>query len=317
MAEVAWPFLIGRARNDDYRFVVIPEVMTDPSLIVALRSSTSGDPGEPGTALVREIQVAPGAPVTVVYRVFRARAEDYGIPGESLLTDLHGRPILLTEGLLIRDAASSVMASGVPQAALNQAHDLVTPAFRQFWAQGGGFTRQAGQPFTMPPADSPGAWLGLELAGPATQTPPPMPQMPALADPAAAPVPAAPPSQARGRKGGPRNAPRNRGRFWSIAAFVLGAIVLVALVLAGVVLLATHVLSAGPRVPMPSAPVTRSSTRRPPPEARIAVHDMPCLRDDRQSRSLRGCLLLPPPAGTGARSPSQSSCPQCSARWSG
>ena len=74
MGEVAWPFLIGRTRTEDHRIVVIPEFMTDPPLASALRASVSGDPMEPDSAAVREIQVPQGPVVTVVYRVSIAHA---------------------------------------------------------------------------------------------------------------------------------------------------------------------------------------------------------------------------------------------------
>ena len=125
----AWPFLIGRSRKDDYRFIVLPELVQDPSVIAALRAGTGGDPGRPGCALVREIKTpATGAgAVTAVYRVVEALGEDYGIRGGGLLTDAFGRPILLTEGLVIGGSASAAMASGLTQAALDLAHELVAP----------------------------------------------------------------------------------------------------------------------------------------------------------------------------------------------
>jgi hypothetical protein len=257
MPETAWPFLIGRARNEDYRFVVIPEIMTDSSLAAALRASTSGDPGEHGTALVREIEMTPRVPVTVVYRVRPARAEDYRVPGNGLLTDVHGRPILLTEGMVIRCAASSVMASGVPQAALDHAHDLVTPAFQQFWAGASDFIQQVGKPFAVPPASSPGPSLRLELTGPTARVRTPISDVPTVADPGMAPVPADITPEGSQWRGGLQGTSKSRGRSWAIAAFVLGVIVLVALVLIGVLLLATRVLVRASR------PGPRSRTQAP------------------------------------------------------
>lgn len=165
MPEVAWPFLIGRTRTQDHRFVVIPAFMTTAPLASALRASTDGDPGAPEAALLREIRVRPEEPITAVYRVRMAHTEDYGLPGDGLLTDELGRPILLTEGLVLRRAARAVMEAGVPRAALDQAHALVTPAYQAFWAEGGQFARQTGQPFSLALDDPSGAQLQLESAG--------------------------------------------------------------------------------------------------------------------------------------------------------
>jgi hypothetical protein len=165
MSEVAWPFLIGRTRTEDHRFVVIPEFMTDPPLASALRASVSGDPMGPDSAAVREIQAAQGGIVTVVYRVSIARAEDYGIPdgpSQGMLTDSHGRPILITEGLVLRRAAADVIESGIPQAALDEVHALVAPAYREFWSADQRFARQVGHAFAMMSNGSPDLRLQLQ-----------------------------------------------------------------------------------------------------------------------------------------------------------
>lgn len=231
MPEAAWPFLIGRTRNEDYRFVVIPAFMTDVPMAVALLSGTGGDPGEPGSALLREIEAPHEPPVTVVYRVRVARAEDVGVPGTETLTDAVGRPVLLTEGLVLRRHAASVLESGVAQAALDRAHDLVVPAFQRFWVQDRDFTRQVAQPFAM--AGRPGPPLRLELAGPAVQ-----------ADAAArhAPVPAGIPVHPGGGRHAAARAASSpgsgvHGRRRPAAAILIVATLLAALVLAGATVL--------------------------------------------------------------------------------
>ena len=183
MGDVAWPFLIGRTRTEDHRIVVIPEFMTDPPLASALRASVSGDPMEPDSAAVREIQVTQGRVVTVVYRVSIARAEPYGIPGDpgqGTLTDSHGRPILITEGLVLRQAASDVMRSGVPQAAMDQAHALVVPAYQAFWTEERQFTRQVSHALPVAPNGSPQVRLQYrpDVPTPLPELQPPQPQCP-------------------------------------------------------------------------------------------------------------------------------------------
>jgi hypothetical protein len=184
MTDVAWPFLVTRTRNTDHRFVVIPEVMMDSPRATSLRASIGGTPGKRGTALVQEIQSLP-EPMTVVYQVRRARAEDYGIPGAGILTDSAGRPILATEGVLLRGAASAVIKSGVSQAVLDEAHALVAPAYREFWAAEGNFARRAAKPFPLPADGSPSLRLSLPSREQTGSTPPasahPRPPQEALA----------------------------------------------------------------------------------------------------------------------------------------
>lgn len=180
MNEEAWPFLIGRARTADHRFVVIPDFMTAPEAATALRASVSGDPMEPGTAAVREIRLTPDEAITVVYRVSLAAAGAFGIPevsGDGALADAHGRPILVTEGVVLRRDARSVMAAGLPQTALDTAHDLAAPAYRAFWSRERQFDRQVGRSFLIGSSGSPPVRLllqpGQRMPASRAQDPPP------------------------------------------------------------------------------------------------------------------------------------------------
>jgi hypothetical protein len=147
----AWPFLIGRSRTEDHRLVVVPRFMTDEQLLRGLLVTSAGEPGE---VEVREIQSSMPDPVTAVYRVREALAADYRLPGPGPLTDEFGRPILLTEGFVLRAPAGTLRGLGV-LAALDRAHELVTPAFQSFWREDGEFSRRAEGAFRLSPsADS-------------------------------------------------------------------------------------------------------------------------------------------------------------------
>jgi hypothetical protein len=163
MDDQAWPFLIGRTRTQDHRIVVIPDFLADGALLSALRISADGAPGSPDSVQIREIEASPGDRVTVIYRVNMAQAEDWGLPGEHVLTDEQGRPIVLTEGLVIGRPAREVRQDGITQEDLDQARSLVVPAYREFWAEGRDYVRQAarsfplavsGQPVTVSPGSS-------------------------------------------------------------------------------------------------------------------------------------------------------------------
>jgi hypothetical protein len=183
MDDQAWPFLIGRTRTQDHRMVVIPDFMTG-ALASALRIAVgSGAPGTPESVQIREIQAYPDDRVTVIYRVTRAHADTWGLPGERTLTDEQGRPIVLTEGLVIRRPATAVRQDGITQEDLDLAHSLVVPAYLEFWAQGGDYARQAAKPFRLAMSGEPVAVSPLESAIPRVSPRPEATQPPEAAAP--------------------------------------------------------------------------------------------------------------------------------------
>jgi hypothetical protein len=109
--------------------------------------------GEPGEVEVREIQPAGRDPVTAVYCVRNALASDYHLPGAGPLTDEFSRPILLTEGFVIRAPARTLRHQSV-LAALDRAHELVIPAYQAFWREDQGFSRWAEGAFQLTPNDT-------------------------------------------------------------------------------------------------------------------------------------------------------------------
>ncbi len=151
--EEAWPFLIGRTQSDDHRIVVIPAFMTDAPLASALPSGTGGEPAPAGAARVRELRVPGTDAITAVYRIFMLDAHDYGLPGSGLLTDRVGRPIAVTEGLVLRRPATVVADLGITEDHLNRARALVTTAYQAFWTQGGSYRRRYSAPFALTAAD--------------------------------------------------------------------------------------------------------------------------------------------------------------------
>jgi hypothetical protein len=144
----AWPFLIGRSRTEDHRLVVVPRFMTDEELLRGLLDTSAGKPDE---VKVREIQPAGQDPVAVVYRVREALAADYQLPGAGPLTDEFGRPILLTEGFAVRASAGTLRGWGV-LTALDQAHELVMPAYQAFWRENSEFSRWTEGAFGLSPS---------------------------------------------------------------------------------------------------------------------------------------------------------------------
>jgi hypothetical protein len=166
----AWPFLIGRSRTEDHRLVVVPQFMTDEQLLRGLLDTAAGEPDE---VEVEEIQPARQDPVTVVYRVRGALAADYQLPGAGPLTDEFGRPILLTEGFVVRAPARSLRGRDV-LTALDRVHELVTPAYQAFWRKSGEFSRWAEGAFRLFPnatGTEPDRWVDKLAAAVKTSEP--------------------------------------------------------------------------------------------------------------------------------------------------
>jgi hypothetical protein len=143
----AWPFLIGRTRNDGQRIVLMPDFMTDPDAVTALRDATGPADLEYGTTVLRELRGLAVGPVLVAYKIITPRALDYGLGTEDMLTDKTGRPIRLTGGLVVRRPAGDASGARITQRDLDHALRISTTAYRQFWLEGSAFTRQLSDPF--------------------------------------------------------------------------------------------------------------------------------------------------------------------------
>src|SRR2546423_1858643 len=206
MTEHGWPFLIGRAEHAGYRVVVVPDFMADAAAVDALSGAARDVRLPADTACVRELRGLECGPVTVVYRCFNPRADDYGLGGDEL-SDGFGRPIRVTEGVALRSAATG----GLPEitiADLDRAHAAVAGAYRDFWQHERDYVRRtsAGRPL----GNSAGSGeqpVHLEVAqplsrpraataarGPAARQPPehrrpPRPAPPAVPAPPPVPIP--------------------------------------------------------------------------------------------------------------------------------
>ncbi len=202
----AWPFLIGRTRTHDHRIVVLPGFMTGTGLAGVLRDGADGQPVPPGAARLRELRPAAQPPLTIVYRTFVPRADDFGLPGTATLTDEHGRPILLTEGLVLQEPAISARNCGLTDEVLSSVRSLVAPAYRAFWDEGASYQRQASAPFTLTHADAAVAQITLEEDPPWVQA-----RLPGETVPAAPQYPAA----------------RSRSVVWTLVRVAIAALITV------------------------------------------------------------------------------------------
>jgi len=151
MSENAWPFLIGRARNAGYRVVVVPDFMADAASVDALSGAARDVRLPADAACVRELHGLPGGAVLVVYRSFTPRGGDYGL-GADELTDGFGRPIRVTEGVVLRRAATAGLPP-ITVADLEQARAAVAGPYRDFWQQERDYTRRVSAGFPLGAAE--------------------------------------------------------------------------------------------------------------------------------------------------------------------
>jgi hypothetical protein len=141
--ENAWPFLIGRSRNAGYRVVVVPDFMEDAASTNALSGATGAVNLPADAASVRELRGLASGPVSIVYRSFNPRGDDFGLGdrrGE--LTDGFGRMIRVAEGFVVRRTVGEAAPLEVGLADLERAHAEVAGAYREFWEQDRAYVRR-------------------------------------------------------------------------------------------------------------------------------------------------------------------------------
>ncbi|WNV89937.1 hypothetical protein [Umezawaea sp. Da 62-37] len=123
----AWPFLVGRTRNAGHRVVLAPDFMIAEGTTSSLTRISRGGPDTLEGEVV--LDLLPDG-LMVVSRVFVAESADYGVDGTGPLRDGGGRPIRLTEGLVVRGDAQRVTSAD-----LARGHETAAAAFRRFWVE--------------------------------------------------------------------------------------------------------------------------------------------------------------------------------------
>jgi hypothetical protein len=162
----AWPFIVGRSRNAGYRVVVAPGFMKDGPRddVERIGWLATSDVTGSAEAIVTEISGLATRPATAVFRNLRGREQDYFPAGRGLLTDSVGRPILLTEGFILELSRERVTELPLTSADMDRAHELVAPAFREFWQYNGDdYPQQYSGPFHAGGNPSAGTRLYLRL----------------------------------------------------------------------------------------------------------------------------------------------------------
>lgn len=158
----AWPFLIGRAKSAGYRVVVVPEFMADADSVAALSGAARDLQLPADAACVRELRGLDSGPVTIVYRCLNPHADDYGL-GDGELRDGFGRPIRVTEGVILRSTVPEITVAD-----LEHAHAAVAEAYRDFWEHERDYVRRTS---VGSPLGAPGRPVRLEVTEPWRRVP--------------------------------------------------------------------------------------------------------------------------------------------------
>lgn len=133
MLAQAWPFAVTRGENSGYQAIVVPRFMADAQLTYLLEYASQGDAGEPDTVTVRDLAGATPGPLSMAYRVVKARPARYMLDGGDQLRDVSGRPIRVFEGLVLQLAARQVASAGLTLDDFDAVTELTVPAFRRLW----------------------------------------------------------------------------------------------------------------------------------------------------------------------------------------
>lgn len=114
----------------DYRTVVAPDFICKARIDKLLARAAEGNLTERGYAIRRKIQGSKFRNLTVVFRVVYARENDINPDGgDEVLKDSFGREIHLLEGVVLREVGEI----DVKKEDLDEAHDLLTKSFKDFW----------------------------------------------------------------------------------------------------------------------------------------------------------------------------------------
>jgi hypothetical protein len=154
----AWPYAVARGKASGYQAIVVPDFLGEAGLSYLLEYASDGDAGDPGVATVREVAGAPVRPLSLVYRVVRARAGTYGLGGDEPLRDQAGRVIPVFEGLVLQLPADRATAVRLTTSDLDEVTRVTVPAFRRLWTAASGIDAEPsaavsvglGQPGTRP-----------------------------------------------------------------------------------------------------------------------------------------------------------------------
>lgn len=140
----AWPFLVSRNSQLDYRPLVVHPSFLEHDVSFLLAQAVSGAPTPPGSAIYREIHASPVGDVTLIFRVLLAERRFVDLPGSDPLSDQFGRAIKIFEGMVLQGLAPHTT---VTKKDFQTVHKYIQPVYQNFW-------REGKKRFSVQPSDS-------------------------------------------------------------------------------------------------------------------------------------------------------------------
>lgn len=166
MNILAWPFLVGRNKNLTHQTIVSPHFLNEQEMSILLAEAAGGPENGPDDAYYREINSKGNTDLSLIFRVMRAKARDYGLGANEYLKDKVGRPILMIEGIVVPGHIGSLKDGGVISEALQIAHTRVEGVYRDFWNEDYTFPAQSSFPFELPTGGYAGRPVELRVQEP-------------------------------------------------------------------------------------------------------------------------------------------------------
>jgi hypothetical protein len=158
MTIKAWPFLVGLNKKLGYQTIVCPRFLSEAGLALLLAEAAGGDDSDPDSATCREILGSPVGDISLVFRVIKAKAQDYGLGGDEVLRDRSGRSIRLIEGFVVQGRKSVLRVS---QNDLQITHEMVKGVYHDFWQAQTTFEEISLSPFELTAEDQGASRLEL------------------------------------------------------------------------------------------------------------------------------------------------------------
>lgn len=126
----AWPFLISSSPHSDFRVVVAPEFITKADAVrEIIRASNDSFRTEDGQAIYLRGFHEKTGPINIVLRAKTGTARLLGGKDDQPLVDGFGRPVWVSEGIVLREEGKEPFTAAQLDAALERAQ----PHFARFW----------------------------------------------------------------------------------------------------------------------------------------------------------------------------------------
>lgn len=129
----AWPFLVSRNSQLDYRPLVAHPSFLEKEVSFLLAEAVGGVPTPPDSAIYREIHHSPVGDVTLIFRVLLAERRFVDLPGSDPLSDQFGRAIKIFEGMVLEGFVPHIT---VTKKDFQAVHEYIEPVYQNFWQEG-------------------------------------------------------------------------------------------------------------------------------------------------------------------------------------